>query len=150
MRPRGIVLLAMIYLLFASLMALGAVAVLLRVPLPIQMQVSLPGAMVADPQEDVARGLRLHWVAAAILAFFAALFGGTGWGLWRQRNWARWLAAGFSALCFFSLIPDAPFSFFVGSKGVPLAVWAPLLVIHGGILVYLFTPGVRGAFAAKR
>ena len=150
MRPRGIVLLATIYLLIASLMALGGLAVLIGIRVPGRMQVSLPGSVVADPQEDVARGLRLHWVAAAIFFLFTAFFAGTGWGLWHQKNWARWLAAGVSALCFVSLIPGVPFYVFVGSEDVPHAVWLPLLVLHGGILVYLFIPSVRQAFAGKQ
>ena len=149
MRPRGIVLLAMIYFLIASLMALGAIAVLLGVRLPVQMQVSVPGTVVADPQEDVGRGLHLHWVAAFILVFFGAVFSGTGWGLLRLRSWARWLAVLISSLSFFSLIPGAPFSLFVGAASVPTAVWAPLLVFHGGILVYLFLPSVADAFVRK-
>lgn len=150
MRPRGIVLLATIYFLIASLMALGALAVLLGIRVPGEMEVSLPGIVVADPQEDLARGFRLHWVAAAIFFFFTVFFGGTALGLWHQKNWARWLAIGFSALCLFSLIPGAPFSVFVGSEDVPLAVWALLLALHGGILVYLFIPSVREAFSARK
>ncbi|MGH9805572.1 MAG: hypothetical protein ACRD4D_10410 [Candidatus Acidiferrales bacterium] len=147
MRPRGITLLAMAYLVLASLMALGVAAVLYGIQVPGKMQLNLPGIVVADPQEEMARGLRLHWVAATMFLFLTGFFGGIGWGLWRLKNGARWVAAGVSAVWFVSLLPGIPVRVF-HIEGLSTMTWLGLLLLHAGIIGYLFSSSARRAFGA--
>lgn len=100
--------------------------------------------VLRDPgsAEDAASARALLPIAIGLLPLLLAL----GTGLWRLRNWARYLSVGFLALGIVLVFVDA-FLRYSLTTGVSLAVTRSL--VPTAMIIYLLHPMTAAAFRAK-
>lgn len=93
--------------------------------------------------------LLMTWGKAAgwILILFGILKAVSGIGLWKLRNWGRWLTIALAALAALSSLPGVA-SALLDQQMVSLALGLLIVLGYGLIIWYLFWPEVKKAFAA--
>jgi len=79
------------------------------------------------------------------LAFASALFGITGWGLYKRKNWARLFTVAISAFTFLPMLGNFP-PFFVDSF-VAMTAFLPFIVPFGLMAFYFRRANVSHLFA---
>lgn len=132
-RPGGVVAVAILFALAA--IYLGTVAVILLVS---------PGAISLMSAKYFLYGLQLAGPYMILLG--ATVYGFVAWGLFRLRNWARWIAM---LIIAFSLAPLVP-KISMAELGFPVLWYGLQIALRVAVAWYLAqAPVVIDAFSAK-
>ena len=132
-RPGGVVAVAILFALAA--IYLGTVAVILLVS---------PGAISLMSAKYFLYGLQLAGPYMILLG--AAVYGFVAWGLFRLRNWARWIAM---LIIAFSLAPLVP-KISMAELGFPVLWYGLQIALRVAVAWYLAqAPVVIDACSAK-
>ena len=152
-RPFGVAVLAIIHFLEALLFLLtGAMLWLFA-----QLVADMGADALQAPDELSARMLPLilEFIQSgkllavyALIIVLAAVFAAVGVGLWRLRQWARFLTLGLTGLRVFLLLPGMLVSL-VQRDAWLIGGHALMLFVYGWIVWYLFQPEVKRAFASN-
>ncbi len=142
-RPTGITILAILGFLFGLLMA--GLAALMFVGGAF-LGTMLAGAAAEGGEAAAGAGMMgavvgFSAIIGGVMLVFAILYFAVGYGLWKLKNWARWITIVLSVLGALSVLPS-----FLSFEIVAMVVGVIFLAIYGWILWYMFQPHVKEAF----